>query len=115
MDFEVAELEAKKFDEIREKSGKKNWTSSDMWDSERFLPPLFGVPTSIKDYFDQKGKRSTLGCTVRAHDIKQKDCGIVSCLRTGGIIPFIRSNVAQTTMHWEPVNHLYGRSLNVWD
>ena len=84
------------------------------WDPEQFLPPFFGIPTSVKDFFDQKGKRSTLGVTVRAHDIKEKDCGIISCLRTGGIIPFVRSNVSQTTLNWDPVNHLYGRSKSVW-
>ena len=79
------------------------------------MPPLYGIPTSVKDYFDQKGKHSTLGCTSRVHEIKEKDCGIISCLRTGGIIPFVRSNVSHTTFNWEPVNYLYGRSLSCWD
>jgi amidase len=82
---------------------------------EKCLPPLFGIPTSVKDYFSQKGTRATLGCTVRAHDIKDKDCRIIDTLRNGGLIPFVRTNVAQTTMTWETVNHLYGRSTNLWD
>ena len=53
--------------------------------------------------------------TVRAHEIKEKDCGIVACLRAGGMIPFVRSNVAQMTMTWETHNFLYGRSLSVWN
>ena len=52
---------------------------------------------------------------MRAHDIKEKDCGIVSCLRTSGIIPFVRSNLSQTTMNWDPYNFLYGRSLSIWN
>lgn len=64
---------------------------------------------------DQKGKRSTLGATVRAHDIKDKDSGIVACLRSGGIIPFVRSNVAQTTMTFDPNNRLFGQAIGVWD
>ena len=56
-----------------------------------------------------------MGVTVRAHDIKEKDSGIVACLRVGGIIPFVRSNVAQTTMDWATVNHLFGRSKSIWD
>ena len=64
---------------------------------------------------DQKGKRSTLGATVRAHDIKEKDSGIVACLRSGGIIPFVRSNVAQCTMTFDPYNYLFGKAVSVWD
>ena len=69
----------------------------------------------MKDYFDQEGKRSTLGITVRAHDIKEKDCGMISCLRTGGLIPFVRSNAAQATLSEAPYNHLYGWSKSVWN
>ena len=64
---------------------------------------------------DQKGKRSTLGVTVRAHDIKEKDGGIVACLRSGGIIPFVRSNVSQCTMTFDPCNNLFGQAISVWD
>jgi Asp-tRNA(Asn)/Glu-tRNA(Gln) amidotransferase A subunit family amidase len=60
-------LAAQRCDDIRRKTGKKNWTLDDPWDPEKYLPPLFGVPTSIKDLFDQKGKRTTIGVTVRAH------------------------------------------------
>jgi Asp-tRNA(Asn)/Glu-tRNA(Gln) amidotransferase A subunit family amidase len=45
--------------------------------------------------FDQKGKRSTIGVTVRAHDIKAKDCGAVAALRAAGMIPLVRSNATQ--------------------
>lgn len=65
--------------------------------------------------FDQKGKRSTLGVTARAHYIKEKDCGAISCLRQGGIIPFVRSNVAQVTLTFETHNNLYGRSISPWN
>lgn len=87
----------------------------DEWNPETHLPPLFGVPTSVKDIFDQKGKRTTLGVTAHAHDIKQKDCGAVASLRKGGVIPFVRSNVSQTTLTYESYNYLWGRSLNPWN
>jgi Asp-tRNA(Asn)/Glu-tRNA(Gln) amidotransferase A subunit family amidase len=98
VDFEVADRMAQQYDDERRKSGKRNWTFRDEWNPEAHLPPLFGVPTSVKDMFDQKGKRSTLGVTARAHDIKEKDCGAVAALRQGGVIPFVRSNVSQTTL-----------------
>lgn len=33
---------------------------------EKYFPPLFGVPTSVKDVFDIKGMTSTIGLTQRA-------------------------------------------------
>lgn len=73
------------------------------------------MPISVKDAFDQKGKRTTLGVTVRAHHILEKDCGLVTCLKDAGMIPFIRSNTSQTTFIFEASNYLFGRSLSLWD
>lgn len=61
------------------------------------------------------GKRTTLGLTIRAHDIKEKDCGLISCLKESGMIPFVRTNVSQMTMSFECNNYLWGRSINVWN
>ena len=95
----MADRAAQICDDERKKSGKKNWTLSDnCFDPHRHLPPLFGVPTSVKDLFDMKGKRTTIGVTVRAHEIKEKDCGIIACLRAGGMIPFVRSLSKRTAI-----------------
>ena len=115
VDFEVADRAAATCDAERKRTGKKNWTLNDEWDLEKYFPPFFGIPISIKDNIDMKGKRSTMGVTVRAHDIKEKDSGMVACVRAAGMIPFVRSNVAQMTMSAESYNLLYGRSLNVWN
>jgi len=57
---------------------------------------LYGVPISIKDAFDQKGKRTTLGLTARLDKIMERDCGTITALKANGIIPFVRSNISQT-------------------
>lgn len=41
----------------------------DEWNMEKYFPPLFGIPTSIKDNIDMAGTRSTLGATIRAEKI----------------------------------------------
>lgn len=37
---------------------------------EKFLPPLFGVPMSIKDTFNMKGFATTLGAIARINEIQ---------------------------------------------
>ena len=51
------------------KLGKKNWTFEDEWDMNKFFPPLYGIPISIKDNIEMEGTRSTIGLTIRADRI----------------------------------------------
>lgn len=62
--------------------------------SERHkLPPLFGLPISIKDSFDQKGLYSTCGVAKYLENIVEEEGPIIQILKEQGAIPFIRSNV----------------------
>ena len=54
------------------------------------------MPISIKDAFDQKDKRTTLGLSARIDKIMERDCGTIVALKMNGMIPFVRSNVSQT-------------------
>ena len=38
----------------------------DEWDMNQFFPPLFGIPTSLKDNIIMQGTRATIGLTIRA-------------------------------------------------
>lgn len=62
-----------------------------------------------------KGKMTTLGITARCHFIKDKDCGLIACLKEAGMIPFVRSNLSQVLMIFESNNFIWGRAKNVWD
>ena len=64
--FEYAVTRAKECDEERRSTKKSNWTMEDEWDMEKYFPPLFGIPTSVKDNIEVQGTHSTIGCTVRA-------------------------------------------------
>ena len=38
---------------------------------------LHGIPFSVKDLIDQKGKLSTLGCAFLCNDVREQDAVIV--------------------------------------
>jgi fatty acid amide hydrolase len=66
--------------------------------------PLLGLPVSIKDCLDQSGALSTCGLACRAALRHDNDGLLVQLLRTGGAIPFVRSNVPQLLMMSETDN-----------
>ncbi len=57
------------------------------------LPPLAGVPVTIKECFDLAGTASTFGLTTRQHEIEGKDDPYVAALRAAGAIPIAKTNV----------------------
>eukprot|EP00953_Heterococcus_sp_UTEX-ZZ885_P010553 6162-Heterococcus_DN1.PRE.6 len=76
--------------------------------------PLLGLPVSIKDCLDQSGALSTCGLACRAALRHDKDGLLVQLMRTGGAIPFVRSNVPQLLMMSETDNRVFGRTDNPW-
>lgn len=59
------------------------------------LPPLHGIPFSVKDQFFQKGKLATMGCAYLATDEHEcrEDAVAVQLFREAGGIPLARGNV----------------------
>jgi Asp-tRNA(Asn)/Glu-tRNA(Gln) amidotransferase A subunit family amidase len=62
---------AEECDKIRKQTGKRNWNFGDDWNMNSYLPPLFGIPISIKDTFDMEGLPSTVGLAARINDLKK--------------------------------------------
>ncbi len=107
---------AKTCDQERKISKKHNWTiDNNEEDFDKFFPPLYGVPISIKDLFDMKGLHSTIGITHKILTVQEKDSSIITCFRNAGMIPFARTNVPQLAMIFECNNFLWGRSVNIWN
>ncbi|KAL4484615.1 hypothetical protein ABPG74_019792 [Tetrahymena malaccensis] len=77
--------------------------------------PLFGIPISMKETIDEKGYPSTVGSIFRIDYIAKEDGFCAKLLKSGGAIPFLRTNVPQAGMIYESVNDVYGRVLNPWD
>ena len=79
------------------------------------LPPLAGVPITIKESTDLAGTPSTAGIPSRAKQIVNADAPIVATLRRAGAIPIGKTNVAQLLLYQESDNPLYGRTNNPWN
>jgi fatty acid amide hydrolase len=79
------------------------------------LPPLAGLPVTIKECFDLAGTASTFGLSTRRDIIERSDDPYVAALRAAGAIPIAKTNVPQLLTYTETDNPLYGRTDNPWD
>ncbi len=79
------------------------------------LPPLAGLPVTIKECFDLAGTASTFGLSSRRNEIESRDDPYVAALRTAGAIPIAKTNVPQLMIYTETDNPLYGRTNNPWN
>ena len=79
------------------------------------LPPLAGLPVTIKECFDLAGTASTFGLPTRRGEIESRDDPYVAALRTAGAIPIAKTNVPQLMIFTETDNPLYGRTNNPWN
>lgn len=78
--------------------------------------PLHGVPVSIKDHIDVKGRRSYAGFICNAHQaVRERDALVVDILRKAGAVLFVKTTNPQTLMVLETVSNLHGRTLNPWN
>lgn len=79
------------------------------------LPPLLGVPCSIKEAFALEGMPNTSGLLSRRGLLSEGDATAVARLREAGAIPLGVTNVSELCMWMESANHVYGRTSNPWD
>jgi amidase len=86
--FEEALQRATELDAIFEKSGTT-------------VGPYHGLPFSIKDQFNIKGKVSSAGYIAWANNVAEEDAPTVKILREAGAVFFCKTNNPQTLMHLE--------------
>ncbi len=79
------------------------------------LPPLAGLPMTIKECFDLAGTATTYGLTTRRGVLESKNDPYVAALRAAGAIPIAKTNLPQLMIFTETDNPLYGRTNNPWD
>lgn len=79
------------------------------------LPPLAGVPVTIKECLDLEGTASTFGLETRKDLMAKTDDPYVARLRAAGAIPVAKTNVAQLLFYVESDNPVYGRTNNPWN
>jgi fatty acid amide hydrolase 2 len=74
------------------------------------LPPLFGVPCSIKESFAMAGMPNTAGLVSRRGRVVDEDAITVRRLREAGAIPLGVTNTSELCMWMESTNRVYGRT-----
>jgi fatty acid amide hydrolase 2 len=79
------------------------------------LPPLFGVPCTIKEAFALEGMPNTGGLVARKGRLAREDATAVKRLRAAGAIPLAVTNLSELCMWMESANRVYGRTNNAYD
>ncbi len=101
--FEQARAEARAADERLARAG----------DSD--LPPLFGVPVTIKDCFPVEGLRCTAGSWFLRNSVAGQDAAAVRRLREAGAIILGKTNLPDMCWMIETENPVFGRTNNPRD
>ncbi|KAJ7781812.1 general amidase [Mycena maculata] len=81
----------------------------------KVVGPLHGLPISLKDQFAIKGLETIMGYAKWIGRYAESDCVLVGILYECGAVPFVRTNVPQTLMWGETMNHVFGRTLNPYN
>jgi fatty acid amide hydrolase 2 len=79
------------------------------------LPPLLGVPCTIKEFFAVPGMHQTAGLVRRKDFVASEEATTVTRLRAAGAIPVATTNVSELGMWMESTNKVYGRTNNPYD
>ncbi len=79
------------------------------------LPPLHGVPFTVKENIDLAGAPTTQGLRALAAAYPARDAPAVERLRTAGAIPIGHTNCPSAALRWHCVSELWGATVNPWD
>lgn len=79
------------------------------------LPPLHGVPVTIKDSFDMAGLPTLAGSKFRLEHRAAEDATSVARLRAAGAIILGKTNCPEFLSSYETDNFITGRTNNPWD
>ena len=79
------------------------------------LPPLHGVPVSIKDLTPTKGIRTTWGSKIYEHHVPTEDALIVERLKAAGAIVLGKTNTPEFGAGGNTFNAVFGATRNPWN
>jgi amidase len=79
------------------------------------LPPLHGVPVSIKDLTLTKGIRTTWGSKIYEHHVPEEDALIVQRLKAAGAIVVGKTNTPEFGAGANTFNTVFGATRNPWN
>ena len=102
-----------RFDEAREEAARADERVRS--EAPESLPPLLGVPCTIKESFCLTGMPNTSGLVSRIGTVATEDATTVARLRAAGAIPMGVTNTSELCMWMESTNKVYGRTNNPYD
>ena len=79
------------------------------------LPPLHGVPVSIKDLTATKGIRTTWGSKIFEHHVPADDALTVARLKAAGAIVVGKTNTPEFGAGGNTFNAVFGATRNPWN
>jgi len=79
------------------------------------LPPLLGVPCTVKEFIAVRGQPHTAGIVARRGVVAAEDATVVRRLRRAGAIVLGSTNAPEGGLWHETSNRVYGRTSNPWD
>ena len=79
------------------------------------LPPLLGVPFTVKESIALQGMPSSAGLIARRDHRSSDSAPVVQRLLDAGAIPLGVTNTSELTLWIESYNPLYGRTNNAYD
>lgn len=79
------------------------------------LPPLFGIPVSIKDLTPTRGIRTTWGSKIFEHHVPTEDALVVQRLRAAGAIVVGKTNTPEFGAGGNTFNAVFGPTRNPWN
>jgi amidase len=79
------------------------------------LPPLLGIPVSIKDLTPTRGIRTTWGSKIFEHHVPDEDALIVERLRAAGAIVVGKTNTPEFGAGGNTFNAVFGATRNPWN
>ncbi|BAI73369.1 amidase [Azospirillum sp. B510] len=83
--------------------------------SKTELPPLHGLPMTIKEAFDVAGMPTTCGFPHLAGNRPRQDAHAVGLLKAAGAVVFGKTNVPVGAFDWQAYNPVYGSTNNPWN
>lgn len=105
---------ATRFDEARAEADTADRRVAETEDPET-LPPLLGVPCTVKESFALAGMPNSAGLHHRRDCRPAETAPAVGRLIAAGAIPLGVTNLSELTLWIESTNRIYGRTNNAYD
>ncbi|KAI1296209.1 putative fatty-acid amide hydrolase [Xylaria venustula] len=86
----------------------QRWEASD----ESALPPLFGLPISLKDSFQVLGEDTSTGLGCYVNEPAKEHSALAALLLDLGAVLYCKTNLPQSIMTGDSHNNIFGRTLN---